>query len=56
MGSLILELHVIPTTGEKASVWLCHQGNLFSFHQIFLKFADKMNMDEIWDEFENWPD
>ena len=38
------------------SVLLCHQYNTFSFDQIFLKLADKVDMDEILDEFKNWQD
>ena len=51
--SLILEL--LPLDCWKASVWLCHQHNSFNFDRIILTLADKMDMDEIWDEFENWP-
>ena len=29
---------------------------MFSFDQIFLKLADKLDMDKILDEVENWPD
>ena len=37
---------------ETVSVLVCHQHNSFSFDWIFLKLADKMDMDEISDEFE----
>ena len=40
---------------EKASVWLCHQYKI-KFWLDLPKFADKRNMDEISDKFENWPD
>ena len=41
---------------KRASVWLCNQHNTFSFDQIFQKFADKVDMDGISDEFVIWPD
>ena len=41
---------------EKASVWLYHQCNSFSFFRIFLKLADKVDMDEFSDDSETWPD
>ena len=34
----------------------CHYHNCFSFGWMFLKLADKVNMDKISDKFENWPD
>ena len=37
---------------EKASVWLCHHHNLFSFDWIFLKLANKVDMDENSHKFE----
>ena len=46
----------IPLIAEKASVWLFHQHNSISFDPIFLKFADKVDMDKISHEFETWPD
>ena len=54
MGSLILSY--IPLIAEKASVWLCHQRNLFSFDLIFLKPADMVDMDKISNNFINWLD
>ena len=47
----MIELHSF--IAEKASVWLCHQHNSFSFDQIFLKLADKVDMDEFLDKSEN---
>ena len=41
---------------EKVCAWLCHQQNSFSFDQIFLKLADKVDMDRISDKFKTWPD
>ena len=32
----------------------CHQGYLFNFDWIFLKVADKVDIDEISDKLENW--
>ena len=29
-------------------IWLCHQHNLFNFDRIFLKLADKVDIDEVW--------
>ena len=52
--SLVLEF--IPFIAEKASVWLCHQHNSIGFDQMFLKLPEQVDMDEILDEFENWPD
>ena len=50
----------VTLIADKASVWLCHQHNLFSFDWIFLKLADKGVvggvMDEILDDFKNCPD
>ena len=54
IGSFLLELH--PLIAEKGFVLLCHQYNSFSFDKLFLKLADKEDMVEISDEFENWPD
>ena len=34
----------------------CHHHNSFSFDQMFLKLADKVDMDEILNKFENWPE
>ena len=34
----------------------CHHNNSHSFDRLFLKLADKMNMDTISNKFENWPD
>ena len=45
----------IPLIPEKASACLCHQHNSFSFARMFLKLADKVEMDEISNKFENWP-
>ena len=33
-----------------------HLHNSFSFDRIHLKLADKVDMDEISEEFKNWPD
>ena len=52
----IINLIYVPLIAEKASVWLCHQHNSFSFDMIFLTLADKVDIDEILDVFENWPD
>ena len=35
---------------------VCHHHNSFSFNQMFLKLADKVDMDEISIKFENWSD
>ena len=32
-----------------------HRHNSFSFDRIYLKLADKLDMDGISDTFENWP-
>ena len=32
---------------EKASVCFCHQHKSFNFNQIFLKLADKVDMNQI---------
>ena len=53
IGSLILELR--PFDCWKSSDWLCHQPKSFSFDQIFLKLADKVNVDEIQVKFKDWP-
>ena len=45
-----------PWLLKKASVWLCHQHNLFSFDRTFLKLADKVDMNGIFNKFETWPD
>ena len=34
----------------------CHHHNSFSFDCIFLKLAEKADMDEISKKFENWLD
>ena len=52
--SLVLEF--IPFIAEQASVWLCHQHNSIGFDQMFLKLPEQVDMDEILEEFENWPD
>ena len=52
--SLQLEIH--PFDCWKSPVWLCYQHYLFSFNRIFLKLADKVDMDEVWDVCEKWPD
>ena len=52
----LLIIECIPLIVKKAFVCLCHQHNSFSFDRICLKLADKVDMDEILDEFENWPD
>ena len=52
----IIILSYIPLIAEKASVRLCYWHNAFTFDQLFLKFADKVGMDDISDKFETWPD
>ena len=37
----------------KKPLFDCHQHNLFSFVQIFLKLAHKADMDQISDNFQN---
>ena len=54
IGSLILEL--FPLIDENVFVWLCHQHNSKNIDQIFLKHADKVDMDSVLDSFETWPD
>ena len=46
----------IPLVVEKASIRLCYQHNSFSLDGMFLKLADKVDMYEIFNEFETWPD
>ena len=41
---------------KKAPVRLCYQHNSFRFDWFFQKLADKVEMDEVSDEFETWPD
>ena len=36
-----------PLNDEKASIQLYHQHHSFSFDEIFLKLANKVDMDEI---------
>ena len=45
-----------PWSLKKASVWLCQQHNSVSFDQIFLKIAYKVDIDEISNDCETWPD
>ena len=52
----IINLSYVPLIVENASVCLCHQCNSFSFDWLFLKLADKVDMDEILNKFDNWPD
>ena len=33
-----------------------HDHNSFSFDRMFLKFAEKLDMDEISNKLKNWPD
>ena len=40
-----------PLLLKKASVWIYHRNNLFNFDWVFLKLADKLDMDEFSDEF-----
>ena len=49
----IINLSYIPFIAEKVSD--CHQHNLLSFDRIFLQLTDKVEMDEVLDEFENCP-
>ena len=45
-----------PFSAEKNPLFdSCHQHILFHFNGIFLNLADKVDMDEISAEFENWP-
>ena len=39
---------------EKASVLLCYQHYSFNFDGIYLKLADKVDMDDISNRFETW--
>ena len=41
-----------PLLPQKSLFDFCHQRNSFSFDWIFLKLEDKVDMDEILDEFE----
>ena len=46
---------------EKASVCFCHQHKSFNFNQIFLKLADKVDMNQILTKLKKkkkkkWPD
>ena len=50
----IIYFSYFPLIAEKAFAWLC-QHNSFSFDQIFMKLADKMDLDEPSDELKNWP-
>ena len=34
----------------------CHKHNLFSFDWMIIVLADKVDMNDISDKFENWPD
>ena len=45
-----------PWLLKKASVWIYHRYNSFSFDQMFLKRGDNVDINEICDKFENWPD
>ena len=55
-SSLNLSKSYAPLIVEKVYIWHYHQHNLFSFDWMILEFADNVDMDEVFDEFENWPD
>ena len=41
---------------KEAFIWLYHQRNSFNFDWIILELADKVEMDEVLNEFKNCPD
>ena len=43
----------IPLINEQSLFDFCHQHNSLYFDQIFLKLADKVDMNDISHEFEN---
>ena len=51
-------LVAMATTRSIDLQWVtgCRHHNSFSFDQRFVKLANKVEMDEILDEFTNWPD
>ena len=49
-------LAMASTRSYRLAMGKCHNHNSFSFDWMFLKLAGKVDMDEILDEFENWPD
>ena len=51
IGLIILELFALVCS---KTLFLCD--NFFSFDRFFLLLADKVDIDEISDDFENWPD
>ena len=52
----IIYLTYVSLIVKKSLYLTYHQHNLFSFDWIILKLADKVDMDEVLDKFENCPD
>ena len=50
----IAQIRSLILVAKNVSVLLCHQYYSISFDRNFLKHADKVDIDEILDEFENW--
>ena len=56
IASFAKDCWFFPLIVEKAYIWLYYQHKSFSFDWIILELAEKVYIDEVLDEFENWPD